>query len=231
MAVADGLPAETSAPSRTLFKVGAAAIVFMCLTIVIVDIYEIPGRQSFFLSIGNRVSTQHYGTKHDALAKPTSNESSELAAARVRCLPPAAWRSLGTLEKLVCLGLISRAWLYLYLHLAQEEITSLKRSTSTESSELAAARVRCLPPAAWRSLGTLAKLVCLGFDLPCLVVLIPAPCTGGNHLAQAVAGCNRLASGCRLEDPLVLSKVFFFLSLLSKIVCTRRSRGYDARYE
>ena len=103
MAVADGLPAKTSAPSRTLFKVGAAAIVFMCLTIVIVDIYEIPGRQSFFLSIGNRVSTQHYGTKHDALAKPTSTESSELAAARVRCLPPAAWRSLGTLAKLVCL--------------------------------------------------------------------------------------------------------------------------------
>ena len=173
MAVADGLPAKTSAPSRTLFKVGAAAIVFMCLTIVIVDIYEIPGRQSFFLSIGNRVSTQHYGTKHDALAKPTSTESSELAAARVRCLPPAAWRSLGTLAILVCLGLISHA----------------------------------------------------------LVVLIPAPCTGGNHLAQAVAGCNRLAFGWRLEDPLVLSKVFFFLSLLSKIVCTRRSRGYDARYE
>ena len=36
MAVADGRPAKTSAPDRTIFKVGAATV-FMCL-LVIVDI-------------------------------------------------------------------------------------------------------------------------------------------------------------------------------------------------
>ena len=118
MAVADGLPAKTSAPSRNLFKVGAAATVFLGLTIVIVDIYEIPGRQSFFLSIGNRVSTQHYGTKHDALAKPTSNESSELAAARVRCLPPAAWRSLrrAVARRSCRLAAVARLWVVSACH-------------------------------------------------------------------------------------------------------------------